>query len=100
MDEFETLSYPARIEPAMGGFILSFRDIPEAVSPGTTMKEAREMALCALAEAFNAYVDELRTIPMPSEPLEGEILITIPEETTAVILKLNVRIATGSSSLH
>jgi len=43
--------YPARIKPdAGGGYLVTFRDLPEALTDGTPLAEARASAADALAE--------------------------------------------------
>lgn len=70
------MRYPARFEPAAeGGFVVTFRDIPEAITQGETEAEALEMAQDALATALELYVEANRPLPAPSAPLDGERLI-------------------------
>ena len=60
--------YPARLEPgdAPGVTVVTFPDIPEAITEGATISEARAMAADALGLALLAYVRDGRPLPRPS----------------------------------
>lgn len=74
-----SLSYPAVFEPAQeGGFVVTFRDVPEAITQGETLDEAKIYALDALITSADFYAENGRPFPEPSDPKEGEILITMP----------------------
>lgn len=83
------LHYPAKIEPDGNSFMVSFRDIPEALSAGDTIEEARLMAEDALEAAMDFYFEDLRTIPLPSPAEDGEYLIPLSPKLTEKVLKLN-----------
>ena len=69
------LRYPALFEPDGDGFCVSFRDIPEALTSGNTMEEAREMAEDALLMAMDFYFEDKRPVPSPSKMHKGEELV-------------------------
>jgi len=82
--------YPAQFESAIeGGFVVTFRDIPEAISQGENETEAMEMAKDALVTAFDFYFDDKRPIPKPSKARVGERLIEVPPSIVAKVLLLN-----------
>ncbi len=58
------MHYPAQFEAAPeGGFVVTFRDIPEAITQGETEAEAMEMAADALLTAswiYRSTLDEPR----------------------------------------
>ncbi|MFM0738912.1 type II toxin-antitoxin system HicB family antitoxin [Paraburkholderia xenovorans] len=85
--------YPARIEPDEAGFTVFFRDIPEALTSGETLEEAREMAADALATAMDFYFEDKRPVPLPSKPRRGEALIELPASLAAKVLLLNEMLA-------
>ncbi|MBB3119352.1 type II toxin-antitoxin system HicB family antitoxin [Pseudoduganella violacea] len=91
------MKYPARFEPdpKAGGFVITFRDIPEAVTQGDDDAEAMEMAEDALISSIEFYLEQKRQIPAPSTPLSGERLVPIPAITAAKVLLLNEMIAQG-----
>jgi antitoxin HicB len=84
------MHYPAQFEPAPeGGFVVTFRDIPEAITQGDDEAEALEMAEDALITALDFYFEDRRGIPVPSQPTAGERLIELPPSITAKVLLLN-----------
>jgi len=89
------LRYPVLIEPDGSGFVVSFRDIPEALTSGATIEEAREMAADALLTAMDFYFEDKRPVPSPSKAKKGEELIALPASASAKILLLNEMIAQG-----
>ncbi|MFP4891494.1 type II toxin-antitoxin system HicB family antitoxin [Paraburkholderia sp. EG304] len=83
------LRYPALFEPDGDGFAVSFRDIPEALTGGSTIEEAREMAADALLTAMDFYFEDRRTVPTPSKVKKGEELVALPASASAKVLLLN-----------
>jgi antitoxin HicB len=67
--------YPALFAPSDGGYVVTFRDVPEAITQGESLEEARIMAADALRTALEFYTESQRPLPRPSEPLLGEELI-------------------------
>ena len=51
-----------------GGYTVSFRDIPEALTCGDNLDDAKEMAQDALITAMDFYFEDRRSVPMPSKP--------------------------------
>jgi len=83
--------YPAKFEPVQeGGFVVTFRDIPEAITQGDTVDEAMAMAKDALVTAMDFYFEDRRIVPEPSAPLEDERIITLPPSVYTKVLLLNV----------
>lgn len=65
--------YPATFEPApKGGFVVTFRDIPEAITQGDTEAQAFDMAQNALLTTMEFDFDDKRRIPTPSELTEPD----------------------------
>jgi antitoxin HicB len=87
------MRYPALIEPDTVGFVVSFRDIPEALTGAPSIDEARFMAADVLLESMDVYFEERRAVPPPSDPLPGEELIALPASAAAKVLLLNEMIA-------
>ena len=84
------MHFPAHFEEAPeGGFIVTFRDIPEAITQGDTEEEAMEMAEDALLTAMDFYFEDKRPVPNPSAPLQNERLIELPPSVSAKVLLLN-----------
>lgn len=84
------MKYPATFTPAdEGGFVVTFRDIPEAITQGDDEREAQEMARDALITAMDFYFEDRRTVPAPSPALEGERLVALPISVWAKVRLLN-----------
>lgn len=84
------MQYPATFAPdESGGFVVTFRDIPEAITQGDTEAEALEMAEDALITAMDFYFEDRRLVPQPSRPEAGERLIGLPLSVAAKVLLLN-----------
>ncbi|MBB3193918.1 type II toxin-antitoxin system HicB family antitoxin [Roseateles terrae] len=88
-------SFPAKFEPDAdtGGYVVTFRDIPEAITQGDSLEDARAMALDALATAMEFYQEEQRAVPEPSALEPGEELVTLPVSMQAKLLLLNEMVA-------
>jgi antitoxin HicB len=91
------MKYPAHFEPdaEAGGFVVTFRDIPEAITQGDTEQEALDMAADVLLCAMELYFDDKRQVPAPSKAKKGERLIDLPASVSAKILLLNEMIASN-----
>lgn len=72
------LAWPVDLEPQPDGTVLvSFPDIPEALTEGDTEEEALAEAQDCLAAALEGYVKCRRPLPRPS-PACGRPLVTPP----------------------
>jgi antitoxin HicB len=87
------LRYPARFEPDGDGFVVTFRDIPESITQGDSLGEARAMAADALLTAMDFYFEDKRPVPQPSKARKGEELVALPTSVSAKILLLNEMLA-------
>jgi antitoxin HicB len=88
------MKYPAIFTPAEeGGFVVTFRDIPEAITQGDEEAEAHTMAADALLTAMDFYFEDRRPVPPPSNPVEGERLIELPLSASAKVMLLNEMLA-------
>jgi antitoxin HicB len=89
-----TMKYPALFTPGdNGGFVVTFRDIPEAITQGDTEDDALNMATDALLTAMDFYFEDRRPVPAPSSPVEGERLIDLTLSASAKVLLLNEMLA-------
>lgn len=61
-----------------GGYVVTCRDLPEAITQGETIEEALTEAADCLEEAVAARIDDGRDIPMPSESRRGERAVSVP----------------------
>ena len=79
------MAYPVRLETGDEGAVLvSFPDIPEALTEAATEAEALAEAGDCLIAALGGYVDGRRDIPSPS-PARGRKLVALPALAAAKI---------------
>lgn len=76
-------TYPLALTPDKedGGLIISFRDIPEAITQGETIQEALLEATDCLDEAISGRIDDGMDIPVPSKQRKGEYKVSVPLQT-------------------
>jgi len=71
-------AYPAALTPDPdGGFTVTFRDVPEAITEGDTREEAVLRAEDALESALAMYIAAKEPMPRPSEPKPGEVMVPL-----------------------
>lgn len=84
------LKFPARFEAQPeGGYVISFRDVPEALTQGESLDDAYEAAADALLTALDFYFDDRRLVPAPSKARRGERLVSLPASASAKVALLN-----------
>ena len=64
-------------------YVITFRDVPEAISGGWSWAEALEVAQDCLDVALTFYSDEGHDLPPPSELRSGEVMISITPTVAA-----------------
>ena len=89
-------SYPAIFTPDDNGFVVTFRDLPEAITQGDTKEQATIEATDCLEEAIAARIDDKLDIPWPSLPQVTEHLIILPIQTA---LKATLYVAMEESKM-
>jgi antitoxin HicB len=72
--------YPVRLktDQADGGYVVTCRDLPEAITQGDSLAEALREAADCLDEAIHARMATGRDIPTPSRPRRGERQVALP----------------------
>ena len=85
--------YPAKLKAEGRDYVVTFRDIPEAITQGNTREEAIAMAADALATAIAFYFEDHRPVPMPSKTQGSEVDIRLPASLSAKVLLLNEMLA-------
>jgi len=64
-----------------GGYVVSCRDIPEAITQGESIEDALSEAEGALQAAIEGRIEDDMEIPAPSRPKHGERLVSTPVTT-------------------
>jgi antitoxin HicB len=87
------MKYPVNLKPDGKFLLVTFPDIPEAITQGRNEGEAMEAARDALETALEFYFEASRTVPAPSKPKRGQRVVELPASLTAKVLLLNEMIA-------
>jgi antitoxin HicB len=85
------MKFPVTLTPDEddGGFVVTFPDIPEAITQGDTVEEALAMAQDALETALEFYFEDKRAVPVPSRSKRGQNVIELSASLSAKVLLLN-----------
>jgi len=92
------LAYPANFKKDGKSFVVTFQDIPEAITQGKGMKEAMAMAKEGLASSMDFYFEDQRRIPAPSRPKRKQIMVELPAKLSAKVGLFNEELR--SAVLH
>lgn len=72
-------AYPASLLPdEEGGYVVLFRDFPEAITQGDSVEECLSEASDCLEEAIAARIDNSLEIPTPSDIQDLEYRVPVP----------------------
>jgi antitoxin HicB len=71
-----------KLDKKEGGFLITFRDIPEAITQAETVEECFIEAADCLEEAIAGRIDDGFIVPEPSEKRRGEKIITVPSQSS------------------
>jgi antitoxin HicB len=83
------LAYPVRLRKDGKFILVTFPDIPEAITQGDNREHALRMAAEALESAMEFYFEDRRVVPRPSKPKRGQPLVELPASVAAKALLLN-----------
>ena len=90
------LAYPALLQDNKeGGFIVSFRDVPEAVTEIWSMEKLQDTAEDALVTMLEMYFEKNKMFPEPSKPRKNEVMISLPLIVVAKMLLLNLMVSSN-----
>ena len=64
--------YPVTLTPDDGSVLVTFADVPEAITFGADEQEALMQAVDALESGLSFYVDARQPLPTPSKPKRGQ----------------------------
>ncbi|MCC7483540.1 MAG: type II toxin-antitoxin system HicB family antitoxin [Burkholderiales bacterium] len=76
-------TYPVKLtrDRKDGGYVVTSRDLPEAITQGNTVEKAVSEAEGALQAAIEARVEDGLDIPAPSRAKRGERMVPAPITT-------------------
>jgi antitoxin HicB len=80
------MHYPAKFTRAIeGGWLITFRDLPEAISQCEDSEEREAVAAgCLQAAVWGRKAYGLGPLPTPSKTQMDEVLIAVPPETALI----------------
>ncbi|QHM71300.1 Antitoxin HicB [Mixta intestinalis] len=78
--------------------MVSFPDIPEALTQGDTREEALAMGLDALITSFDFYFEDNQAVPLPGA-ITGDF-VEVPASVASKVLLLNAFIASGLTQVE
>ncbi len=81
--------YPVNLRKDGKFILVTFPDIPEAITQGRNRTEALAMAREALEVSMDFYFEDQRPVPMPSKPKRGQAVVELPLSVAAKVLLLN-----------
>jgi len=87
------MRYPVNIKPDGKSFLVTFPDIPEAITLGDDIEDALRHGADALESALDFYFEAPRPVPAPSKPKRGQHVVELPASLSAKVLLLNEMIA-------
>jgi len=83
------MRYPIEIKRDGKFLLVTFPDIPEAITQGRNLEEARQAAADALESALDFYFDASRQVPLPSRVKSGGEFVELAPSLSAKVLLLN-----------
>lgn len=74
-----SFSYPANFAPEPeGAFTVTFPDLPEAITSGDNLRDARKQAADCLGCALAGRMVDRMDVPAPSKPRRGWRMVEVP----------------------
>ena len=92
-------AFPVQLTPDVdaGGYIVTFPDLPEAITQGDCISQSLVEAADCLEEAISARIDDNLPIPQPSPPKPDEYLV---ELTLTMVFKALVYLAFRETGMN
>ncbi len=79
-----TYEYPVLFTAAVeGGWVITCRDLPEAISQAEGNEDREEIASGCLQAAIETRVEDGHDLPPPSRVRAGEVKVALPIDTAA-----------------
>ena len=91
-------SYTAKLtRQGDGSWLVTFRDLPEALTDGDSIEDALHEAADCLEEAIAGRIDDGKDIPIPSKVRKGEHLVPLPAQMAAKAALYVAMMETGTT---
>jgi antitoxin HicB len=86
------MQYPVELKEDDGFLVVTFPDVPEAITQGTDVKDALRHAADALETALDFYVEDGRPFPKPTKPLPDQPMVDVrPSYVAKAMLRQEMR---------
>ena len=74
------MEYPARFahDKEVDAYVVTFPDVPEAITQGDTIEDGMAMGSEALTLALTFYTEKNKDLPAPSAPKRGQRMVPVP----------------------
>ena len=82
-------AYPVNLRKDGEYILVTFPDIPEAITQGDDRDHALRMAREALELAMEFYFEDRRPVPAPSKAKRGQAVVELSASLSAKVLLLN-----------
>jgi antitoxin HicB len=82
-------AYPVNLRKDGKFILVTFPDIPEAITQGNDRPHALEMAKEVLELAMEFYFEDRRPVPEPSKAKRGQAVVELSASLSAKVLLLN-----------
>ena len=92
MAKEKSFSYPAKVVKDGDFRVVSFRDIPEALTQADKNEDLNFWAEDALKTAIEMYMEDGDVIPSASKAKKGEVVIDLPPSFVAKIILHNAMV--------
>jgi antitoxin HicB len=83
------MRYPINVRQDGKFLLVTFPDIPEAITQAKNQKEAQAAAESALETALDFYFENTRAVPEPSRIKKGQAFVELAPSLSAKVLLLN-----------
>ena len=83
------MRYPVKLTPDGKFVMVSFPDVPEALTQGNNREDALRHGSDVLEAAIEHYVEAKQPVPMPSRVKRGQDAISLPPSLSAKVLLLD-----------
>jgi antitoxin HicB len=83
------MRYPVKLKKDGRFFLVTFPDIPEAITQGENRESALSAAKDALESALDFYFEDMRPVPAPSPVKRGQESVELSASMAAKVLLLN-----------
>ena len=78
-------TYPVTLTPEGGGFVVTFPDVPAAITEGDDEAEALARAVDALETALSMLIDDRKELPLPSPIGRRQKSVILPPMSAAKV---------------